>query len=87
MTDIVQRDECTRHPERSENKPCRMWIEEKEEGDFFSTESGFNKKETRIIEYTDTYKNLLKESWKPNPHSSEEIDLSNHIDILVPPSC
>lgn len=54
---------------------------------FFYTESEINKKGTRIIEYTDTYKNLLKEFWKANDNNPEEIDLSKYIDILVKPTC
>ncbi|HAT4398200.1 TPA: hypothetical protein I9259_000924 [Legionella pneumophila] len=67
--------------------PYRMWIEERADRDVFYTESDLNKKGTRIIEYTDTYKNSLKEIWKTNPYNLEEIDLSDHIDILVIASC
>ncbi|HHI9464940.1 TPA: hypothetical protein ACU9KK_001230 [Legionella anisa] len=78
-------DLCT--ASRSSGKPYRMWIEERADGDFFYTESEINKKGTRIIEYTDTYKNLLKEFWKANDNNPEEIDLSKYIDILVKPTC
>lgn len=78
-------DLCT--VSRNGEKPYRIWIEESESGDFFYTESELNKKGTRIIEYTDAYKNSLKEIWKANPNAPEEIDLSEYIEILVKPTC
>ncbi|HAT9879221.1 TPA: hypothetical protein JBE18_02875, partial [Legionella pneumophila subsp. pneumophila] len=78
-------DLCT--ASQSGGVPYRMWIEQRADRDVFYTESDLNKKGTRIIEYTDTYKNSLKEIWKTNPYNLEEIDLSEYIDILVIASC
>ncbi len=76
-------DLCT--TTRRNGFPYRMWIEENEEGTIFYSENELKQKGSCIIEYTDTYKNLLKEIWKAAPDNPEEIDLSEYIDILVNP--
>ncbi|MDR3503638.1 MAG: hypothetical protein P4L79_13760 [Legionella sp.] len=77
-------DLCT--ASKRDNKARRVWIEENGDEHVFYPESELNKKGTRIIEYTDTYKSLLEGAWKANLDNLEEIDLSKHINILVPPS-
>ncbi|MCL9685605.1 hypothetical protein [Legionella maioricensis] len=59
----------------------RMWIKKKSEGYSFYKEDEINGGEIRITEYTDFYRALLKESWKPNPNNSDEIDISDCMNL------
>ncbi|USQ15471.1 hypothetical protein J2N86_14620 (plasmid) [Legionella lytica] len=74
-------DLCT--ASKRDNVPRRMWIEEDGEEHLFYDESELNKKGTRIIEYTDVYKNLMTNIWKANPYNLHELDLSENIGISV----
>ena len=67
----------------SSNQMCRIWISE-DAIDFYK-ENELNEKGIRITEYTHAYKRSLIEAWRANPDNPEEIDLSEHIEVLAPP--
>ncbi len=56
---------------KNNNVPCRLWIAEHKDKYVFYTESELNTRGTRIIEYTDTYKNLLDSASQLLPNNQE----------------